>query len=283
MIWYHLLHLSDFSMWFLPVLLFLAALIYTFFHPAEEKSLLHHFIITNIVLVADTNIQCFPESQRFAEKNEKTSKLCLLGLIKKSHWPPTFTEIFISAAVVFSDSTSDLWDFPSSIMTSEVIFWLLQHLYITYQDYHTVVSVDRASHQRLSAVRGLGAQHGDMWHHQRDRRRVGFYEEAPSLGSVWLLNTKCRHRSHVSLSCLCPGSLPKIPTLIPKVILTPQTGSECSSEAAYWLELTASNFSDLLDQYSIEYWLEGLSLWQRCWSHMRHPTAWGPQVYPLFL
>lgn len=123
MIWYHLLHLSDFSMWFLPVLLFLAALIYTFFHPAEEKSLLHHFIITNIVLVADTNIQCFPESQRFAEKNEKTSKLCLLGLIKKSHWPPTFTEIFISAAVVFSDSTSDLWDFPSSIMTSEVIFW----------------------------------------------------------------------------------------------------------------------------------------------------------------
>lgn len=35
------------------------------------------------------------------------------------------------------------------------------------------LSLDRASHQRLPAVRGLGAQHGDMWHHQRDRGGVG--------------------------------------------------------------------------------------------------------------
>lgn len=80
-----------------------------------------------------------------------------------------------------------------------------------------MVSVDRASHQRLSAVRGLGAQHGDMWHHQRDRRRVGFYEEVRTLECVWLLSTKCRHRSHVSLSCPCTGSLPKTkPNLDPK-------------------------------------------------------------------
>lgn len=73
------------------------------------------------------------------------------------------------------------------------------------------LSVDRASHQRLSAVRGLGTQHGDMWHHKRDRWGVGLSAQATScdfikmtqVDPVWCLLTNLYNNlSHFIVYCI---------------------------------------------------------------------------------
>lgn len=72
-----------------------------------------------------------------------------------------------------------------------VIYFCIIQYYCIYFTWNVKISVDRASDRWLSAVGGLGAQHGDMWYHQRDRRGVGMMSFVP-LSDSWSLALRDR-------------------------------------------------------------------------------------------
>lgn len=69
---------------------------HTFSHPAEETPLLHHCVITNIVIIHVSWWQT--QTHRISEVHwegwQNNNYVSWASL--KSHWPPIFTEIFIS-------------------------------------------------------------------------------------------------------------------------------------------------------------------------------------------